>query len=305
VTTATPQLLANQIDRPDPSPDFLAREAKGEISPEQGARYRRFLARVAKEFLTHPVVVDNRYTQWFAAGEATDDELRHFTTQFSVFSNQFLIAQLKKMIASDSIESMRNAKEILANEIGAIFSTKNAPAAGEDVDPDVVSIEGTVDGGTFRFRAAHFEWLVNFAKPLGLTFQDMGKRKHGTPSTLFFCDELIRVYGSDDANVGSGASFAIENWAAAGFWQELEDGLRAIKESRHPDLHLGFWVWHNRIEAQHAGHTIAELEEEFLKPGFNEESFLEGGRAMMKALIAFWGGLDSDRVYAANPQGCL
>ena len=105
MTTATPQLLANQIDRPDPSPDFLAREAKGEISPEQGARYRRFLARVAKEFLTHPVVVDNRYTRWFAAGEATDDELRHFTTQFSVFSNQFLIAQLKKMIASDSIDS--------------------------------------------------------------------------------------------------------------------------------------------------------------------------------------------------------
>lgn len=298
MTTATPQLLANQIDGPEPSPDFLAREARGEISKEQGARYRQFLKRVAKEFLTHPVVVDNRYTKWFSLGLATDEELRHFTTQFSVFSNQFLIAQLGKMIAADSVESMRAAKEILANEIGAIFTTKNAPAVGNEVDPDLVSIEGTVDGGTFRFRAAHFEWLVNFAKPLGLTFQDMGKRKFGTPSTLFFCDELIRVYGSDDPNVGSGASFAIENWAAAGFWQELEDGLRKIKETRHPDLHLGFWVWHNRIEAQHAGHTIAELEEEFLKPGFDEESFLEGGRAMMKALVAFWSGLDQDRVYA-------
>ena len=26
-----------------------------------------------------------------------------------------------------------------------------------------------------------------------------GKRRHGTPATLHFCDELLEVYGSDDA----------------------------------------------------------------------------------------------------------
>jgi hypothetical protein len=290
---AKPQVL--RADDPQPSEEFLRREALGEVPPDEARRYRAFLRRVVKEFLTHPVVVNNTYTKWFAKGEATDDELRHFTTQFSVFSNQFLIAQLRKMIAADSLETMRAAKEILANEIGVIFKGRSK---GE-VDPELVSTEGSVDGGTFRFAAGHFEWLVKFAAPLGLTFEDLGKRKHGTPSTLFFCDELIRVYGSDDANVGSGAGFAIENWAAAGFWQELEDGLKIIQR-RLPELSLGFFAWHNRLEAQHAGHTIAELEGTYFEDGFDEERFLEGGRAMLRALSAFWFGLDKDRVYGVR-----
>ena len=66
-----------------------------------------------------------------------------------------------------------------------------------------------------RFGAAHFEWLLRFGQPLGLTFNDMGKRRHGTASTLLFCDELFRLYGSDDYNEAMGAAFAVENWAAA------------------------------------------------------------------------------------------
>jgi hypothetical protein len=221
-----------------------------------------------------------------------------------VFSNQFLVAQLRKMIGAETLEGMRSAKEILANEIGCVFRRErlDREANGEGVDPEILGTEGTVDGGTFRFRAAHFEWLVAFAQPLGLTFQDMGKPRHATPSTLFFCEELVRVYGSDDSDIGSGAGFAIENWAAAGFWQELEDGLKVIKAKRHPDLHLGFWTWHNRLEAQHAGHTIAELEDIYFRPGFSEDRFLAGGRAMLDALSAFWFGLDRDRVYASGRE---
>src|SRR5215470_13282045 len=61
------------------------------------------------------------------------------------------------------------------------------------------------------------------------------------------CDGLFRLYGSDDYNEAMGASFAVENWAAAGFWKELIAGLEKIKDSRVPDLPLAFFTWHDKI----------------------------------------------------------
>jgi hypothetical protein len=270
----------------------------------QTMNYDDFLALVEREFLSHQIVVNNHYTRWFAKGEASLPELRHFTKQFSVFSNLFLLAQLKKMLNADSLESMRAAKEILANELGVVFNHKGPreaklPELGntdQEGDPEFVSTEGSIEGGTFRFGAAHFEWLLKFAKPLGLGFNDLGKRHHGTASTLFFCDELSRIYGSDDFSIAAGASFAIENWAAAGFWQEIEDGLLHIRKHRIPDLSIAFFAWHNRLEAQHAAHTHDELREIFDAPQFDREKFLSGGREMLEALAVFWNGLEEDRL---------
>ncbi|MGK7916367.1 MAG: hypothetical protein AB4038_12635, partial [Prochloraceae cyanobacterium] len=121
-------------------------------------------------------------------------------------------------------------------------------------------------------------------------------RKHGRPTTLHFCDELIRLYGSDDPQIAQGASFAVENWAAAGFWQELEDGLSEIKQTRHPHLHLAFFSWHNRVEAQHAGHTLEELEEVYFDPKFDRTKFFQGGKEILEAIAVFWDGLNQDRV---------
>ena len=271
------------------------------------------LSRVEAELLSHPIVVVNRYTSWFRKGEATLGELRHFAVQFSVFSNQFLVAQLRKMINAESLDAMRSAKEILANEIGVIFNPggggreRAAGAAGpsrrrltdeemdREGDPELVSTSGSVDGGTFRFRAGHFEWLLRFGEALGLGFEDMGKRRHGTRATLVFCDELRRLYSSEDTNVAAGAGFAIENWAAAGFWQELEDGLTIIKRTRLPGLPLAFFTWHNRVEAQHALHTHDELELIRRSAGFDLETFLQGGREMLAGLAIFWNGLDEER----------
>jgi hypothetical protein len=259
---------------------------------------------VLSELLRHPIVVDNAYTRWFAQGLATYEELRHFAVQFSVFSNQFLVAQLRKMINADSLEAMRSAKEILANEIGVVYrpaGPSRAAATPSDAekdregDPELVSTSGTIEGGTFRFRAAHFEWLLKFGEALGLGFAEMGKRRHGTAATLFFCDELCRLYGSEDADVAAGASFAIENWASAGFWQQLEDGLSLIQGGRMPSLPLAFFAWHNRIEAQHAGHTAHELEILAQRPGFDAQKFLRAGREMLDGLAAFWNGLEQDR----------
>jgi hypothetical protein len=285
------------------SPRIEARLAAGELTQAQVDAFASFLTEVERELLSHRIIHDNPYTRWFATGQATDDELRFFIQQFSVFSNEFLKAALARVINAPSLEQARAAKEILLNELGVIYhkpgrDDQNATTPVDkdrEGDPDLVSTEGTVDGGTFRFRAAHFEWLLRMAEHLGLGFNDIGKRIHGRPTTLHFCDELIRTYGSEDGMFAEGASFAVENWAAAGFWQELEDGFMHIKKTRHPKMPLAFFTWHNRVEGQHAGHTLEELEEVYFEPGFDRERFLRGGREILEAVAVFWDGLEADR----------
>lgn len=279
---------------------------RGELTQEQVNDFQDFLTEVDREFLQHRIITSNAYTHWFSEGKATDEQLRHFIKQFSVFSNQFLIAALLKAINSSTLQQSRATREILLNELGVIYR-KTGQSDGSNVaqtdddkdregDPELVSTEGTVDGGICRFKAAHFEWLIGVAEGLGLSYADIGKRKHGSPTTLQFCDELIRLYGSDDPHTAEGASFAVENWAAAGFWQELEDGLIGIKQTRHPHLRLAFFTWHNRVEGQHAGHTLEELEEVYFKPDFDRVKFMQGGREILDAIAIFWDGLNSDRL---------
>jgi hypothetical protein len=282
------------------------RLSAGELTQRQVDGFRDFLFDVERELLQHPVITNNAYTRWFRDGKATDAELKHFIRQFSVFSNQFLIASLLKVINAPTVEQARATKEILLNELGVIYRRREAEAAprrnlssdeaDREGDPELVSTEGTVDGGTFRFRAAHFEWLVSVGQGVGLGFSDLGKRNHGRPYTLKFCDELQRLYGSEDSQIAEGASFAVENWAAAGFWQELEDGLTTIKQSRHPQLRLAFFTWHNRVEAQHAGHTMEELEEVYFAADFDRAKFFSGGQQVLDAIAVFWDGLEDDRL---------
>lgn len=285
---------------------IMDRLRRGELTQAQVDEFRDFLAEVDRELMHHRIITNNEYTRWFQKGDITDNELKHFIKQFSVFSNQFLVAALLRVINAPSLEQMHASKEILLNELGVIYRKPGQaigarPELSEDAkdregDPDLVSTEGTVDGGIYRHRAAHFEWLLRVAEPLGLGFNDLGKRRHGRPSTLHFCDELQRLYGSEDGQIAEGASFAVENWAAAGFWQELEDGLMAVKKKRHPNLKLAFFTWHNRVEGQHAGHTMEELEEVYFSDEFDRERFLQGGREILEAVAVFWDGLNEDRL---------
>ncbi|HEY9619055.1 MAG TPA: hypothetical protein V6C78_01735 [Crinalium sp.] len=279
---------------------------RGELTQKQVDEFQDFLTEVDRQFLHHRIITYNAYTHWFSQGVATDDELKHFIKQFSVFSNQFLVAALLKVINSPTLQQSRQSREILLNELGVIYRkagtelTSHAVSNEDDKDrtgdPELVSTEGTVDGGICRFRAAHFEWLIGVAESLGLHFEDIGKRKHGRPTTLHFCDELQRLYGSDDPHIAEGASFAVENWAAAGFWQELEDGLMRLKQRRYPQLRLAFFTWHNRVEAQHAGHTLEELEDVYFQPDFDQQKFMQGGQEILEAIAIFWDGLESDRL---------
>ena len=126
---------------------------------ERGAHFLRFRSRIDAELLNHRVITDNRYTAWFSKGEQTEAQLRAFVVQFSVFSNQFLLAQLNKMVNADTLEGMRASKEILANELGVTFNkipqnrASPTPRPAE-LDPDHVEIEGSVQGGVFQIGRA-------------------------------------------------------------------------------------------------------------------------------------------------------
>ncbi|HEY3115291.1 MAG TPA: hypothetical protein VGK54_00965, partial [Chloroflexota bacterium] len=58
---------------------------------------------------------------------------------------------------------------------------------------------------------------------------------------------------------------------------------------------LGFFIWHDMVEDQHAAHTEDELREAFDRPGFDEQRFLDGASEMLDGVWVFWGGLASDR----------
>ena len=85
---------------------------------------RRSSRRSKSEFMGHPVVTDNAYTAWFSHGEMPLDHLRRFTIEFSVFSNQFLLAALNRVINADTLHAARESKEILMNELGVIYNSK-------------------------------------------------------------------------------------------------------------------------------------------------------------------------------------
>ena len=273
-----------------------ASEARTEgVGRQREKRFLTFQRRIDRELLNHRVIRANRYTAWFATGKQSRDQLRDFVVQFSVFSNLFLLAQLRKMINADSLAAMRASKEILANEIGVAF---NAPA-GVRVrgarDAAGHGTEGSIQGGVFRFESAHFEWLLKTANALGLEFSDLGKPRHATAATRFFCDELYRLYGAEDYAVSQAASYAVENWAAAGFWKELISGFKRYNARHGTSIPLGFFLWHDRLEGQHARHTQDELRAYYIAFEVDEDAFIRDGNEMLDGVAAFWEGLEESR----------
>ncbi len=92
-------------------------EGQRGYSVSKAKRFLKFQDRINKELLKHRVITHNPYTAWFEQGDQSLAQIKAFIIQFSVFSNQFLIAQLNKMIHAETLESMRASKEILGNEI--------------------------------------------------------------------------------------------------------------------------------------------------------------------------------------------
>lgn len=271
--------------------EFIA-NAKPGYTIEKGQQFIHFHNRIANQLLKHRVINDNKFTAWFSCGEINHKQLEAFLVQFSVFSNLFIIAQLLKTINANSLEAMRASKEILVNELGVVFRSEKQP---HDDQTGLVSTEGTVDGGVFHFKAAHFEWLLQLGNCIGLDFTDMGKRRHGSESTLFFCDELNRLYANEDYTISQASSYAVENWAAAGFWKQLINGLKIYQQQNDLKLPIFFFTHHDAIEAQHAQHTADELEDIYFNGDIDETQFIQSGNEMLDAVEVFWNGLNALR----------
>lgn len=166
-------------------------------------------------------------------------------------------------------------------------------------DDDLLVTEGSVEGGTFRFKAAHFEWLLAVGAAMNIDFNDMGKRHHGCSSTIFFCDALKGLYGSAHGETALAASFAVENWAAAGFWDELVEGWKGINARKPPSerVPVSFWTYHAALEAQHADHTVDELKQVYCAGRIHDEDhFLDVCDEILDAIDVFWTGLDQRRL---------
>ena len=111
------------------SGETSGRVKRGEISRAKVEAYERLLGRIEGEILPHSVIVRNAFTRWFKEGKFDTEDLRHFLVQFSVFSNLFIEAQLKKVINAPTLEAMHASKEILMNELGVVFRKAGAKAS--------------------------------------------------------------------------------------------------------------------------------------------------------------------------------
>ena len=161
--------------------------------------YENFWEIVKEEIHQHPVITNNPYCKWFKKGDANNQQVIDLFEQFAVFSKWFVLAQLMRVLNAPDIESETNARYILVNELGVGIKT-----------------DGSTDEQPFKTKWAHINWLRETAKPLGLGPIKLGSWESASPSTIEFIHGLEETYGSKEGEIGRGASYAIETWAAWG-----------------------------------------------------------------------------------------
>jgi len=260
-----------------------------------------FLKIVERDCYSHEVIVNNRYTKNFKLGPNTA-QIVDLVKQFSVFSNHFLPIQCERMVNANTEAGEKSARVILANEIGVAMDLERSDT----------------DGNVFHHSTAHINWLREVGEMLGLDPRMLGRWELGSQSTHKFLDDLRASYGSRDGNVGAGASFAIETWAAWGigkeleaesnnFWKELVEGIKIYNERyrkshRLPPITTSFFQYHFDIESGHGTTVMKELEETFHDHNFNQEKWLSGSRQSLNAIHTFWLGLEETRKSLINCQ---
>ena len=254
-----------------------------------------FKQKIEKEFFQHPVIVNNPYTKWFKQGLANTEQMKDLILQFSVFSNHFIVVQTKRMVNARTLEGEETARAILLNECGVGMDVKT----------------GSIEGKRFTTANAHINWLRKMADMLDIDQALIGRWETGTKATHDFLKGLDSTYGSYDGQIGAGASFAIETWAAFGigqdkeaesnnFWKELIMGTEGYNNRvRIPanlsPIPLGFFQYHFETEGGHGVNVWHELEETFNQEDFDEEKYIKAGKIALESIYTFWLGLDETR----------
>ncbi|MBI3591127.1 MAG: hypothetical protein HY094_07130 [Candidatus Melainabacteria bacterium] len=261
----------------------------------QTKSFETFKRVIEKEFFQHPVIVNNPYTKWFKQGMANTEQVKDLILQFSVFSNHFIVVQCKRMVNATTLEGEETARAILLNECGVGMNVKT----------------GSIEEQRFTTTNAHINWLRKIATMLDIDPKMIGRWEIGTKATHEFLEGLDHTYGSHDGQIGAGASFAIETWAAYGighgekeesnnFWKELIVGLEEYNKRQRlpknlPSLPVGFFQYHFETEAGHGANVWQELEQTYSQPDFDEKKYLEAGKIALKSIYTFWLGLDETR----------
>ncbi len=255
--------------------------------------FDEFWKTIQTEIHEHPVITNNSYCKWFKKGEFTKTQLIDLFKQFAVFSKWFLLAQMMRLLNATDLEAETHARYILANELGV------------KIHPD-----GSAENQPFKTSWAHINWLRDTAQNIGLDSMGLGNWESASSATRAFIQGLEDTYGSKDGEVGRGASYAIETWAAWGlgqgeeaesnnFWKELITGIEKYnhnnQHSGEAPIPLDFFLFHFNSEKGHGDNVLEELKESFLKPDFDGDKFICAGKQALESIHTFWLGLDQSR----------
>ena len=259
----------------------------------ENRKFARFWEDINDRIHGHPVITHNAYCKWFKTGKCDRDQVIDLFEQFAVFSKWFLLVQMMRLLNATDLDAETHARYILANELGV------------KINPD-----GSTEDQPFKTQWAHINWLRKTARPLGLDPDKLGSWETASPATRKFIQGLEETYGSKDGEVGRGASYAIESWAAWGiggrpeaeshnFWRELISGLKffnhKLKSQGVAEIPLDFFQFHFDSEKGHGDNVLRELKQSFAKPEFDGEKFIQAGEKALHAIHTFWLGLDESR----------
>lgn len=67
------------------------------VAPMAQKRLSPFAQSALESVMKHPIVQKNEFCDWFAEGSATIEQAQDLVQQFSVFSNLFLLAQVRSL----------------------------------------------------------------------------------------------------------------------------------------------------------------------------------------------------------------
>ncbi|MBD3869503.1 MAG: hypothetical protein IFK94_15380 [Acidobacteria bacterium] len=235
-----------------------------EVDSAQRDALQELLDKIEGSVMNHPIIACNRYLNRFAEG-VTVPQARHEIQQFSVFAIHFDIAVAKLVANAPTEEAYDERLKILLNEKGIPFK--------DGFDGELT--------GQWSPKTVHFTWLQNMGRGLGLKFEDLGKIWIGLPGTVQFVDAVMETFNDRDQSLASGASFAIENWAANALWAPWIAGMEKLNKSLDKKVNLGYLTYHFAEETHHSQSTLNELLGSFQEPWFNQEKFLQGAMTVL------------------------